>query len=111
MRHHREAVATLLAVRARASFLQHAAEDAHAALAGTEIGPVLEVGEVNHDNAEREALAACYAALGMAQPTSDQLLPCDKPVLPGDRAWSEARGGAAPPALDNGVSCNEPHEA
>lgn len=43
----------------RAAFLLRAADDAAWALAGPEIGPVL--GEVNHDDAERLAMAAFYA--------------------------------------------------
>jgi hypothetical protein len=43
----------------RAAFLARAAEEAFAALMGPELGP--EVGQVDHDGPEREALAAHYA--------------------------------------------------
>ena len=69
LRLHREDVARLLAERAKAAFLLRAAEDAFAALAGPELGPVLEIGEVHHDSPEREAMAAFYAG--------PDLPPCD----------------------------------
>lgn len=96
LRQHREAVAAILAGRARTAFLLRAAEDAHAALAGPEIGPVLEMGHLDHDAAERVALAAFYAEPGAMQPGPTYCFPCGKLVLPSDRTWSDARGWCCP---------------
>ncbi len=79
----------------RAAFLLRAAEDAFAALAGPELGPVLQVGQLDHDEAERTAMAAFYAEPGTIPATEHALVycfPCGKPVLLGDRTWSEAGG-------------------
>jgi hypothetical protein len=78
----------------RAAFLLRAAEDALAALAGPELGPVLQVGQLDHDDAERAALVEHYAELVAvpARPGPVYCFPCGKPVLLCDRTWSEARG-------------------
>jgi hypothetical protein len=79
----------------RAAFLLHAAEDALAALAGPELGPVLQVGQLDHDDAERAALAEHYAepeAVPPAGAAPVYCFPCARPVLLRDRTWSEARG-------------------
>jgi hypothetical protein len=80
--------------RDRAAFLLRAAEDALAALAGPELGPVLQVGQLDHDDAERAALVEHYAELVAvpARPGPVYCFPCGKPVLLRDRTWSEARG-------------------
>jgi hypothetical protein len=82
-------------LQGRAAFLLRAAEDALAALAGPELGPVLQVGEADHDDAERAALVAHHAepkALPPAGPAPVYCFPCGKPVVLRDRAWSQARG-------------------
>jgi hypothetical protein len=79
----------------RAAFLLRAAEDALAALAGPELGPVLQVGQLDHDDAERAALVEYYAepvAVPPAGPGRFYCFPCGRPVLLRDRTWSEARG-------------------
>jgi hypothetical protein len=79
----------------RVEFLLRAAEGAAWALAGAELGPVLQVGEIDHDDAERAALAEFYAAPGTVPATGPApvyCFPCGRPVLPRDRTWSEAGG-------------------
>jgi hypothetical protein len=79
----------------RAAFLLRAAEDAIAALAGPELGPVLQVGEVDHDDAERDAMVEHYAApeaVPQAEPGLVYCFPCGKPVLLRSRTWSETGG-------------------
>lgn len=95
LRRYRVDVARVLAERANAALLLRAAGDAANALAGPEIGPVLETGEVDHDEAERAALVALYAepeAAPQAGPALVDCFPCGRPVLLGDRIWSEAGG-------------------
>ncbi len=92
-RQHRENMARLLAERASASFLLRAAEDALAALVGPELGPVLQIGQVDHDEAEREALAAVYAVVDPRPPPQEAYcFPCGKPAMRADRRWSDAKG-------------------
>jgi hypothetical protein len=82
-------------LQGRAAFLLRAAEDALAALAGPELGPVLQVGQLDHDDAERAALVEYYAepvAVPPAGPGRFYCFPCGRPVLLRDRTWSEARG-------------------
>jgi len=79
----------------RAAFLLRAAEDALAALAGPERGPVLQVDQIDHDDAERAALVEHYAEPVAVPPAGPGLIycfPCGKPVLQRDRTWSEACG-------------------
>ncbi|RZA29056.1 MAG: hypothetical protein EOP02_05590 [Proteobacteria bacterium] len=85
--------------RDRAAFLLRAAEDALAALAGPEIGPVLKIGQADHNAAERVALAAFYAEPAAVVGGATYCFPCGKAVPSGERAWSDARGGAARPAI------------
>lgn len=80
----------------RAAFLLRAAEDAFAALIGPEIGPVMEVGQDDHDAGERVALAAFYASPEAVAAEATFCFPCGQPVPRGDRAWSDARGWCCP---------------
>jgi hypothetical protein len=93
LRRYRVDVAQLLAERARAAFLLRAAGDAAWALAGPEVGPGLEIGQDDHDDAERAALAAFYAEPEAApQAAHVYCFPCGKPVLLSERTWSDAGG-------------------
>jgi hypothetical protein len=77
----------------QAAFLLRASGHALGALVSPELGPVLQVGQMDHDAAERAALVRHYATPA-AQDGSALVacFPCGRPVPRRDQTWSAAGG-------------------